>query len=52
MAQKNYSEDFKQQIIDLHNVVNESLSELESEYGISKSTMNGWIKNSRFKDDS
>ncbi|WP_346897041.1 hypothetical protein [Clostridium sp. UBA7503] len=23
---------------------NKSLSELESEYGISKSTMNGWIK--------
>ncbi|EYE87097.1 hypothetical protein Q428_15370, partial [Fervidicella metallireducens AeB] len=24
-----------------------SLSELSSEYGISKSTINGWIKNSR-----
>lgn len=23
---------------------NKSLSELESEYGVSKSTMNGWIK--------
>lgn len=44
MALKKYSEDFKQQIVDLYNMGNKSLSELESEYGVSKSTMNGWIK--------
>ena len=41
---KKYTDDFKQQIVDLYNIGNKSLGELESEYGISKSTMNGWIK--------
>jgi len=44
MPQKKYSEEFKQQIVDLYNMGNKSLGELESEYGVSKSTMNGWIK--------
>ncbi|GAA0774723.1 hypothetical protein GCM10008908_25050 [Clostridium subterminale] len=44
ISQKKYTEEFKQQIVDLYNMENKSLSELESEYGVSKSTMNGWIK--------
>lgn len=44
MPQKKYTDEFKQQIVDLYNMGNKSLSELESEYGVSKSTMNGWIK--------
>ncbi|MEG0693433.1 MAG: IS3 family transposase, partial [Oscillospiraceae bacterium] len=37
-------EEFKQQIVDVYNMGNKSLGELEGEYGVSKSTMNGWIK--------
>ena len=44
MPQRKYTEEFKQQIVDLYNMGNKSLPELESEYGVSKSTMNGWIK--------
>ncbi|MEG1254884.1 transposase [Clostridium sp.] len=44
MPQKKYTEDFKQQIVDLYNMGNKSISKLEGEYDISKSTMNGWIK--------
>lgn len=44
MPQRKYTDEFKQQIVDLYNMGNKSLSELESEYGVSKSTMNGWIK--------
>ena len=44
MPQRKYTEEFKQQIVDLYNMGNKSLTELESEYGVSKSTMNGWIK--------
>ncbi|EYE87218.1 transposase [Fervidicella metallireducens AeB] len=44
--QRKYSEEFKNTIVELYNS-GKSLSELSSEYGISKSTINGWIKNSR-----
>lgn len=44
MPQKKYTEEFKKQIVDLYNMGNKSLTELEGEYGVSKSTMNGWIK--------
>ena len=44
MPQRKYTEEFKQQIVDLYNIGNKSMTELESEYGVSKSTMNGWIK--------
>lgn len=41
---KKYTEEFKQQISDLYNQGNKSISVLESEYGVSKSTIHGWIK--------
>ena len=41
---KRYTEDFKQQIADLYNQGNKSISVLESEYGISRSSIHGWIK--------
>ncbi len=44
MPQKKYTEDFKQQIVELYNLGNKSFGQLESEYGVPKSTMVVWIK--------
>lgn len=44
MPQRKYTQDFKQQIVELYNTGGKSLQQLESEYGVSKSTMSGWIK--------
>lgn len=41
---KKYIQEFKQQIADLYNDGNKSLSVLESENSVSKSTIHGWIK--------
>ena len=41
--QKGYSEDFKLNIVKLHNS-GKSVGELVGEYGISKTTVNLWIK--------
>jgi len=41
---KKYTEEFKQQIADLYNQGNKSIGVLESEYGISRSVIHGWIK--------
>lgn len=43
---KRYNEDFKNTIIDLYNL-GSTLAELNSEYGIAKSTISGWVKNSK-----
>ena len=40
-----YSQEFKQQIVDLHNQASKGISELSCEYGIPKSTISTWIKN-------
>ncbi|MCI1652594.1 transposase [Clostridium tyrobutyricum] len=40
---KRYTEDFKNTIVDLYNS-GKTLSELNSEYGASKSTIKLWIK--------
>lgn len=37
--QKKYTEEFKQQIIDLYATGNYSISQLEGEYGVAKSTI-------------
>jgi len=42
-GQKNYTEEFKKTIAELYNS-GKSLAELSSEYGISKSTITGWVK--------
>lgn len=44
MPQKKYTDDFKQQIVDLYNTGNKSFPQLESEYGVAKSTISGWVK--------
>jgi transposase len=44
--QRKYSDEFKKTIIELYNT-GKSLSVLSSEYGISKSTISDWIKNSK-----
>lgn len=44
--QRKYTDEFKNTIVELYNS-GKSLVELSSEYGISKSTISGWIKNSR-----
>lgn len=41
-GQKQYTEEFKKTIVELYNS-GKSLTELSSEYGISKSTITGWI---------
>lgn len=40
---KRYTQDYKAMIVDLYKS-GMSLSEINSEYGIAKSTLNGWIK--------
>lgn len=42
-GQKHYTEEFKKTIVELYNS-GKSLAELSSEYGISKSTITGWLK--------
>lgn len=43
--QKSYTDEFKQQIVDLYNTGNYSYPKLESEYGVSRSTISSWVKN-------
>ena len=43
--QKKYTPEFKQQLVDLYNTGNYSFTQLESEYGVAKSTISGWVKN-------
>ncbi len=44
-SQKSYTPEFKQQLVDLYNTGNYSYPQLEKEYGVSKSTILGWVKN-------
>ena len=43
--QSKYTPEFKQQIVDLYATGNYSIPQLESEYGVARSTIFGWIKN-------
>lgn len=43
--QKSYTPEFKQQIVDLYRTGNYSFPQLEREYGVSRSTLSGWVKN-------
>ena len=43
--QRSYTQEFKQQIVDLHNQAGKGISELSREYGIPKGTISTWIKN-------
>ena len=45
-GQKQYTEEFKNTIVELYNA-GKSLSELSSEYALSKSTITGWIKKNK-----
>ena len=42
--QKSYTHEFKQQIVDLYNTGTKSFPQLEREYGVSRSSMSGWVK--------
>lgn len=42
-GQNQYTEEFKKTIVELY-TSGKSLAELSSEYGISKSTITGWVK--------
>ena len=46
MAKKNtlYTEEFKKQVVDLYNSKTKTVSELNSEYGVSNVTIYQWIK--------
>ncbi len=43
-SQKKYTEEFKQQIVELYNAGGTSYPKLEREYGVSKATISGWVK--------
>ena len=45
-GQKQYTEEFKNTMVELYNS-GKSLSELSSEYSLSKSTIMGWIKKNK-----
>ncbi|NFP91067.1 transposase [Clostridium sporogenes] len=45
-GQKRYTDEFKNTIVELYNS-GKILSELSSEYAISKSTITGWIKKNK-----
>jgi transposase len=45
-GQKQYTDEFKKTIVELYNS-GKSLGDLSSEYGISKSTIIGWLKKAR-----
>ena len=42
--QRNYTNEFKQQMVDLYNKSSKSIVELSGEYGLPKSTLHKWIK--------
>ncbi|MGL4606473.1 MAG: transposase [Eubacteriaceae bacterium] len=42
--QKKYTQEFKQQLVDLYNTGNYSYPQLSNEYGVAKSTILGWVK--------
>ena len=42
--QKKYTQEFKQQIVDIYNTGTKSFPQLELEYGVSRATMCGWVK--------
>jgi transposase-like protein len=43
--QKKYTQEFKQQLVDLYNTGNYPFPQLSSEYGVAKSTILGWVRN-------
>lgn len=45
-GEKQYIEEFKNTIVELYNS-GRSLSELSSEYALSKSTITGWVKKNK-----
>ena len=42
--QRSYTQEFKQQIVDLHNQAGKRITELSNEYGIPKGTISTWVK--------
>ena len=42
--QRHYTQEFKQQIVDLYNAGGTSYPQLEREYGINRSTLSSWVK--------
>lgn len=42
--QQKYTQEFKQQIVDLYNTGNYSFPQLSREYGVARSTLSGWVK--------
>lgn len=44
--QKKYTQEFKQQLVDRYNTGNYSFPKLSSEYGVAKSTILNWVRNS------
>lgn len=43
--QKKYTQEFKQQLVDLYNTGTHSFPQLSREYGVAKSTILNWVRN-------
>ena len=42
--QKRYTQEFREQIVELYHTGYKTFSQLESEYGVSRATLHNWIK--------
>lgn len=42
--QKQYTQEFREQIVELYNTGLKTFSQLESEYGVSRATLHNWVK--------
>ena len=43
-SKKGYTPEFNQQLVDFYNTENYSYPQLESEFGVAKSTISEWVK--------
>lgn len=42
--QKHYTQEFREQIVELYNTGTKTFSQFKSEYGVSRATLYNWIK--------
>lgn len=41
---KRYTQEYREQIVELYNTGTKTFSQIESEYGVSRATLHNWIK--------
>lgn len=42
--QRRYTQEFREQIVELYNTGSKTFTQLESEYGVSRATLHNWIR--------